>query len=281
VLALGGGGARGFAHLGVLQVLDEQGLPVRGIAGTSMGAVIGAMYLAYGSAQAAMDRWREALERDLVPPVRPVRRLAEADGHEHPLVQVARRIRSQVVVAFASHRTTVLDDTDLVRAFEFLLPQTGIESLPRPFIAVATDLETGEEVRITHGALRHVLKASSAIPGLLPATEIEGRLLVDGGVIAEVPVGAARALGWPVVAFDVSMDLPPLRDDDLVLDTMARTQMMTLRLLRNRQLAKVRAVIQPQVGLTTWAEWHKFDELIAAGRMAALKFFGLLETHHR
>lgn len=278
VLALGGGGARGFAHLGVMQVLDEQKLTVRAIAGTSMGAVIGAMYLAHGSADAAIGRWRDALELGLVPPVRPVRRFADAEAHEHPLIQVARRIRSQIVVAFASHRTTVLDGEDLVRAFEFLIPDTTIEDLRRPFVAVATDLENGEEVRLARGGLRHVLKASSAIPGLLPATEVDGRSLVDGGVVAEVPVGAARSLGWPVVVSDVSMDLPPMRDDDLVLDTMARTQMMTLRLLRERELASVRAVIQPDVGLTTWAEWDKFDGLIAAGRMAALKFFGLIET---
>lgn len=277
VLALGGGGARGFAHLGVLQVLDEQGLPVRAIAGTSMGAVIGAMYCSGGSAAAAIDAWRGAIEDDLVPPVRTMKRIPEAHQHEHPLVQVARKLRDRIVVSFAVNRATMLDDKDLVRAFSVLIPDTALEELPRPFVAVATDLESGEEVRIREGSLRRALKASSAIPGVLPAVRFDGRLLVDGGVVAEIPVAAAQELGWPVVAVDVSMDPPPLHEHDMVLDTMMRTQMFTARLLRRRELSRVRAIIRPRVGYTTWADWDSFDDLVAEGRRAALEFFGLTD----
>jgi NTE family protein len=275
VLALGGGGARGFAHLGVLEVLDELGLEVRGIAGTSMGAVVGGMYLALGSAGAAVARWREAIDTDLVPPVRPLRRVQDSRSKEHPLSQIARRVRNQIVVAFAMRRRNLLDDHHLVRAFEFLLPDIDMSELRRPLVAVATDLESGAEVRISSGRLRHTLKASRAIPGILPAVAVDGRMLVDGGVLAEVPTAAARSLGWPVLAVDVAMDLPPLADDSVVLDTMMRTQMMTARLLRERELSRAWAVIRPAVGTTTWADWQRFDELVAAGRRAALEFFGL------
>lgn len=275
MLALGGGGARGFAHLGVLQVLDEQGFAPRAITGTSMGAVAGAMYLAYGSAAEATRRWRQAIEAGLVPPVRPLRNRFEDGSTENPLLQVARRIRDQVVVAFAVNRTTVLDDRDLVRAFDFLIPEITIEDLPRPFMAVATDLADGAEVRLYRGDLRRVLKASSAIPGLLPPVEIGGRSLVDGGVVSEVPVKAARTMGWPVVAVDVSMDLPPMSPDDLVFDTMTRTQLMSGRLLRRRELEAAADVIRPQVGTITWADWHRFDELLAAGREAAETYLGI------
>jgi NTE family protein len=274
-MALGGGGARGFAHLGVLQVFDELGLSVRAVAGTSMGAVTGAMYLALGSADAAIERWRQAIARELVPPIRPMRKPADSVDREHPLIQVARKIRNRIVVSFAMNRTTVLDDEDLVRAFEFLVPDVSIEDLPRPFLAVTTDLEDGREVRLGRGPLNQALKASSAIPGLLPAVEIDHRLLVDGAVVAEVPVGAARSLGWPVIAVDASMDLPPMSDEALVLDTMMRTQMMTARLLRNRVLSRVRGVIRPEVGCAAWADWHEFDRLVEAGRTAAREFFGL------
>ena len=73
---------------------------------------------------------------------------------------------------------------------------------------------------------------------------------------------------------DVSMELPPLHDDRLVLDTMMRTQMMTARLLREQQLRACRSVIRPQVGAATWAEWSRFDELVHAGRDAALEWLG-------
>jgi NTE family protein len=258
----------------VLEVLDEQGLPVRGIVGTSMGAVIGAMYLAQGSGAAAIATWREAIDRKIVPPVRPVRRSRDSEEKEHPLIQVARRVRNHVVVAFAMHKSTVLDDEDMVSAFEFLVPELDFADLPCPFVAVATDLENGAEVRLDTGELRVALKASSAIPGLLPSVEVAGRPLVDGGVVADVPVAAARSIGWPVVAVDVSMDLPQLSEDDLVLDTMMRTQMMTARLLRRHHMRGATDVIRPEVGTTTWADWNRFDELVEAGRTATRRFLG-------
>jgi len=236
VLALGGGGARGFAHLGVLQVLDEARLPVGAIVGTSMGAVVGGMYLAHGSAERAIDLWREAIEQGMIPSVRPIGRVPRADTREHPLIQVARRIRNRVVISFAMNRSTVLDDTELEQALEYLIPDVQFSDLSQKLVVVATDLETGEEVRLRQGSLRAALDATSAIPGMVPAVEVDGRWLVDGGAVAEIPAVAARDEGWPVVAVDTSMDVPPIAEDDLVLDTMWRTQMMTARLLRQRQL---------------------------------------------
>jgi len=275
VLALGGGGARGFAHLGMFQVLDEARLPVRAIVGTSMGAVIGGMYLAHGSADRVVELWREAFEEDLIPQVRPVRRVPDADSREHPLIQVARRIRNRVVISFAMNRSTILDGDDLTQALEFLIPEVDFQDLPQPLMVVATDIETGEEVRVSEGPLRPALIASSAIPGMLPAVEVNGRLLIDGAVVAEVPVAGARSVGWPVVAVDASMDVPAVAESDLVLDTMMRTQMMTARLLRRRQLKRATYVIRPLVGCAAWAEWHRFDDLVAAGRDAAREFLGL------
>jgi len=275
VLALGGGGARGFAHLGVLQALDEAGLSVRAISGTSMGAVVGAMYLAYGSATRAAGLWREALSRDLIPSVRPIGRVPDADAKEHPLIQVARRIRNRVVISFAMNRSTVLDDTELVEALEFLIPDLQFSDLPKPLVVVATNLETGAEVTLRSGPIRPAMVASSAIPGMVPAVEIQGQPLVDGGVVAEVPVVAARQVGWPVIAVDVSLDVPPLKADDLVLDTMMRTQMMTARLLRHRQLRSATHTIRPAVGDARWAEWNRFEEFIEAGRKATFDFLGL------
>ncbi len=275
VLALGGGGARGFAHLGVLQVLEEAGLSMQSIVGTSMGAVAGGMVLIHGSAQRSIDLWREAIEEGLIPSVRPIGQVPDAQEKEHPLIQVARRIRNRVVISFAMNRSTILDRTALNEALEFLVPDVSFSDLPKKLVVVATDLETGEAVCIREGSLRQALVASSAIPGMVPAVQIGGRLLVDGGVVAEVPTVAARNEGWPVVAVDVSLDVPPLGRDDLVLDTMMRTQMMTSRLLRYRQLKAASHVIRPEVGTARWAEWQRFDEFVELGRAAARKFLAV------
>jgi NTE family protein len=227
------------------------------------------------SAARATDLWREALEKDLIPSVRPIGRVPDADSKEHPLIQVARRIRNRVVISFAMNKGTVLDDSALVEALEFLVPDLQFSALPKPLVVVATNLETGAEERLRSGPIRPAMVATSAIPGMVPAVEIDGRPMVDGGVVAEVPVIAARDEGWPVVAVDVSLDVPPLKDDDLVLDTMMRTQMMTARLLRRRHLRSATQVIRPAVGEARWAEWNRFDEFIECGRRATLDFLGL------
>ncbi len=275
VLALGGGGARGFAHLGFLEVLEQEGLGVRAVAGTSAGAIMGAMYLALGSTEAMLRRWREAFEKDLVKTVAGIGQPQDGSGQEeHPLLRAARTIRDRVVISLAVNRSTILDGEELERAIEFLVPDVEIEDLPRPFVAVATDLETGEEVRMGRGSLRRAVLASSSIPALVPPVEWEGRPLVDGGVVAEVPVGAARELGRPVVAVDISMDLPPYRPGRLVLETMSRTQIMTGTLLRKCQLREASLVVRPAVGAFSWSTWEHWGEILEAGRRAGLELVG-------
>ena len=267
------GGPAGSPTWASLEVFERERIPLRAIAGTSMGAVVGAMVVAWGSAGAALERWREALRQELIPSVPPLRRLPEP--HEHPLLQVARRVRNRIVVSMVVNRATVLDGRALLRAFEYLVPPRDLTELQVPVLVVATDLDTGEEVWIRQGALGQVLAASCAIPGLLPAVRVDDRLLLDGGVVAEVPVEAGRSLGWPVVAVDVSMVLPPLKRDGLVLDTMMRSQMMTSTLLRRHQLRGASLVVRPEVGHATWADWVLFDDLVAAGRRAAEDFLGI------
>jgi NTE family protein len=233
------------------------------------------MYLIYGSADAAIAKWREAVDHGLVPTVRPLHRQLRARTREHPLLQAARRIRNQVVIAVAVNRSTILDGAELTHALDFLIPETTADQLRLPFIAVATDLEGGTEARFSQGDLRAILRASSAIPGVVPAVEVDGRRLVDGGVLAEVPVAAARTLGRPVVAVSVAMEIPPAGEDDMVLDTMMRTHMMTSRLLREQQLRGAAGVIRPRIGYATWADWNRFDELVEIGRVAAREFLGL------
>jgi NTE family protein len=240
-----------------------------------MGSLMGAMYLALGDAAKVEQEWRRAIAEGLLPPVRQVRMVPRVETKEHPLLQVASQLRNRIVVSFALNRSTVLDGSVLDRVVDRLLPDISIEDLPRPFAAVATDLSSGAETLLRAGSLRQAVKASSSIPGMVPATTIDGRPLVDGGVVAEVPVAAARLLGRPVLAVDASMEIPPPAVDDLALDTMMRTQQMTSTLLRERQLVDATWVVRPYIGPVAWADWGAFETMIAAGESAARSFFGL------
>lgn len=274
VLALGGGGARGFAHIGVLQELDRQSLPIRSMTATSMGAIVGAMYASMGSGDAVLEKWREALARDLIPSPPHSSRSHGREQKERPLLQAARRFRNRLVVSFALHQPSMLDGSSITDAIEFLLPDINIEDLPLKFSAIATDLETGQSVTLDKGPLRTAVNASGAIPGVLPAVEIQDRILVDGGVIAETPVHEARMTGRPVFAVDVSMDLGERSDTDIALDTMMRAQTITASALRDHQLRDAKWVLRPEVGHAVWSDWDLFDQLVEAGAEAMREWLG-------
>jgi NTE family protein len=171
VLALGGGAAKGLAHVGVLRGLDEDGVTVAGIAGTSMGSIIGAL-----TAQGLGARDMEALFRAV------------------DWVRLGRILVTSVSGA-AFH--------DMIReSFGRVL----IEDLELPYAAVCCDLDSGEMVSLDSGSLAEAVCASSSIPGILPPRIVGGRRLVDGAVVEPVPATAARSLGpglGPVLAVNV------------------------------------------------------------------------------
>lgn len=164
-LALGGGMARGFAHIGVLKCLDRHGIKPAILAGTSIGSVVGAAYLV-GKLQVLED-WALSLNRLKI------------------LSYLDIRVRSAGMIG-GSRLNNLL--------FEHF-KETMMEDLPIPFVTVAADLKTGHEVWIRRGELMKAMTASFALPGVFPPVERNGRLLVDGALVNPVPVAACQALG--------------------------------------------------------------------------------------
>ncbi|MFH1177832.1 MAG: patatin-like phospholipase family protein [Acidobacteriota bacterium] len=272
VLALGGGGARGLAHLGVLAHLEEDDLPVVAVAGTSAGALIGAMWLIHGSA-GTLTRWREFLQSGLLPASLPDTRLTdEVSSRDNLLFQFARRLKTGATVALALNRRGLATAEELDRAIAFLVPDLLVEDLRLPFAAVATDFFTGQPITLRRGPLREVIAASSGVPGLVPPRLVGGRALIDGGVVEDVPVAAARALArGPVVAVDVG-ELPAPDDpgEITVPRAIMRANIITHGALREVQLAEADLVLRPGVGTLHWSEFARLDEALAAGRAAAV-----------
>jgi NTE family protein len=163
-IALSGGAARGFAHIGVLQTLLKHGLRPEIVAGTSMGAVIGGCYAA-GQLEATAE-WARSLTR--------------------------RRVLGYLDVSLAG--SGLINGSRLARQLERTIGRIKIEALDIHFAAIATEIETGHEVWLTRGRLLEALRASYALPGVFAPVRIGGRWLLDGALVNPVPVSAARAL---------------------------------------------------------------------------------------
>ncbi len=176
VLALGGGAARGLAHVGIIHVLEQNNVRIRGIAGTSIGAIVGGMYCA-----GLMDEY-EAYSRK---------------------IDAKRMLRMLDPVI---PRSGLLGGSRVVNQLSEFLGETEIEDLQLPFCALATDLKSGEEVIIDSGNLVDAIRASFAIPGIFTPTKLDGRWLVDGGVSTPVPIRAARDLvpNVPIIAVNLN-----------------------------------------------------------------------------
>lgn len=240
-IALSGGAARGFAHLGVLKVLVRHDIPIDFIAGTSAGSIAGAAFASGLSVDEII-----ALGRKMV-----WRRLA----------------------GFSFSPKGILSNAAMSAFLKQYLPFEKFEDLPIPFAAVACDLETGEEVVLKNsGDLITAIRASCAIPGVFVPVECEGRKLIDGGVVAPVPTKAVRKLGAEIViAIDVlSSGSTYWGTPSTLLGIFFQSAMMLLRTAAKHQHYRADVVIVPQVSHLRPDELGKMDEFVKAGEEAAL-----------
>ena len=284
-LVLSGGGARGAAHVGVLRALEEMRIPIDAVAGTSMGAVVGGLYSAGLSGREiaqvfdALD-WQDLLQdraprRDLV-----YRRKQDdrnflartslgvrgGEGVELPLGLVQGQKITQVL------RNATLRVADV----------QDFDDLPTPFRALATDLETGEAVVLGSGDLVTVLRASMSAPGVLAPVEVGGRLLVDGGLVDNLPVSLAREMGVDVlIAVDVSFPLATREGLESPLDV--TNQMVAIMIRKGTAVARAQlterdVLIEPDLGRMTSVEFARVPLVIVAGEAATERSRGRLEA---
>jgi len=177
-LALGGGIARGFAHIGILRVLAKHGIEPDVVVGTSIGAVVGACYAA-GKLD-ALDEWARGL--------------------------TTRGVLGYLDVSLGG--SGLMGGNRLAERLEGTLADTLIEDLPKRYAAIATELGTGHEIWLTRGRVVDAARASYALPGLFTPVRLGGRWLVDGALVNPVPVSAARALGARlVIAINLNSDM--------------------------------------------------------------------------
>jgi NTE family protein len=245
-LALGGGFARGFAHLGVLEVLEENHIPISHIAGTSVGSILGAAY----ASGAPLAR----------------------------IVETCRTLRFRDIARWRVSRLGLASNQRLANLLERVSDSRHFEDLRIPLAVVATDLTSGEPVVFTQGNLVDAIRASCAFPGLFEPVEIGTRCLADGGLVAPVPTHAARELGASVV-IGVSVGIQdghrgaPTNIFQVVSRAVNAAQKHQLEIWERY----ADLVLRPDVQSLAWDDFDRADEAIAAGAAAARRALPRIE----
>ncbi len=237
-LALGGGFARGFAHLGVLQVLEQNHIPISCIAGTSVGSILGAAY----ASGAPLSR----------------------------IIATCRELRFRDIARWRVSRLGLASNQRLGDLIERVFESRQFEDLRIPTAVVATDLGTGEPVVFTHGGLVDAIRASCAFPGLFEPVEIGTRCLADGGLVAPVPTHAARLLGAScVIGVSVGMQDGHRGTPSNIFQVVSRAVSAAQKHQLEIWERHADLVLRPDVQALAWDDFDRADEAIAAGAAAA------------
>jgi NTE family protein len=242
-LALSGGGARGFAHVGVLKALVENSIPIDMIAGTSAGSLVGGAFAAGMSAG--------------------------------EIIEMGRKVSWLNVAGFSYSPRGFLSNVALGTFIEKNFPVSRFEDLKIPFAACAVDLESGEEVVLKEtGSLAFAIRASCAIPGVfVPVNDENGRHLVDGGVVSPMPTRAVRKLGADIV---IAVDLITGGTDywgtpTTLVGTFFQSAMIMLRTASRNQHYRADVVLEPAISHIRPDEIAKRDELIELGYRSVIE----------
>jgi NTE family protein len=271
-IALSGGGARGIAHVGVLQALEEEGIPVDAVAGTSIGAVIGAIY-ATGRSGMELETVVRSLDWNAIFSGLPDRRLVPVVHREDQFRTIAGlgfdfwdlRFPGGLLAEYRVNRFLIESLAPAGYAFE-----EDFSKLPRPFRAVATALDDGERVVLVRGNLARAVRASMSFPLLFPPVEWEGRPLVDGGIVDNLPVDEARQFGADVVVA-VDITSPPLtaRDYRSAFGVAAQASDLLTDRANLAFKAEPDVLVHPDLAAHGFNEYTGIDSLIEKGREAA------------
>lgn len=277
-LALGGGAARAFSHIGVLDGLTKHGVPIDIVTGTSMGAIIGAMYAARPDVAAIKARFAAYINSEEFDESG-FNFFKELDSHDEGiLAEMGRLARRGVFNALMVTKTALVNEKNAADSYAYLLDDLRVDQTRIPFAAIALDLESGEPVILNQGRLREVIAASCAMPGVLNPVRLSGRLLVDGGWAETVPIRAARQLGADfVIAVDVGDPLRSFKEPRNALDVIARADSLARNILNKEQLKNANVILSPQNGVVHWADFSTSAMAIERGEEEVERQIGAVQ----
>jgi NTE family protein len=274
-LVLSGGGARGAAHVGVLKVLEEYRVPVHCIAGTSMGALIGAGY-ATGTTVAELEQASRQITTELLfkekPPRDEIDMRRKVDDYKPyfgPEIGVGGSFKLPKGVVSGVQLETVLRQLSKAKGYH------RFDELPIPFRAIATDLVTGKAVVFDDGELANVMRASMSVPGAVAPAEFGGMMLVDGMLTSNLPVETAQTMGADVI-IAINVGTPLLTREQLGSILGVTGQMLSILTEQNVQasLARLKPIdilITPELGEYSTGDFDHLPEIVPRGEAAARK----------
>lgn len=273
-LALGGGGARGLAHIGVLKVLEQNKIKIHSITGCSMGAIVGGLYAYYGNSKQVEDFILEVINHPKFIELG-IEKLSEKNNKpdKNYFEQFYDYIGKRVQALKALNRLSYFDE-QLTNEMYKVIPDVPIENFNIKFSAIATDLLSGEEINFTNGSLRKAIQASSAIPGIFPPVKYQNYFLIDGSASESVPAAKVKDLGADrVLAVDVTREIKIIEEPQNVFEILYRAEDISSYHLSMVRLREADLVIRPKVRHLSWADFDMTSEIIAAGEQAALENF--------
>lgn len=276
-LALGGGGARGFAHIGIIRAFENAKVPVHCICGTSMGAIVGAAYAVDPDSRRLERNIREVMHSELFAKMK--FDVLKDNGKEKKglLHKTKNFIRSSFIHIVEETKVSLIGLDKLEEVINFLIPDTEITETKIRFSCVATNLTLGGEKVFSKGSLRQAVLASASIPGVFPPVLIDGVYCADGGHVNNTPISGVKALGAEYsVACEVKSAPQPYERFEKARDVLFRAEYLAGLALHSLQMKEADMVISPPIKHLHWTDFDKIDMIIAkAEKEAAQKILGL------
>ncbi|APF17934.1 Patatin [Caldithrix abyssi DSM 13497] len=278
-LVLGGGGARGLAHIGVIKGLVRHGIPIHCVSGASMGAIVGAAYALFGDIHKVESVFKDfftgekyrALKGDSVD----LSSVEEPEDFFHFIAQVVKR---RIVINMAVNRRGLISSDRLETAIKYLIPNVKIEEMSIPFACTALNLVSGKEYLFKKGKLHTALLASASIPGYLAPVKENNFEWVDGAAINNFPVEVCKQMGAQFnIVCDVSAGLEEAKNFKNVIEVFIRTHKAAVHKLNEKLLEKADFVLKPPIGDKKWTEFEKIDFFIQQGELAVEQNIKLLK----
>ncbi len=279
--SLGGGGAKGFVHIGILKFLEEKNVFPDLVVGTSMGALVGGLYSIKKDINYVYETIKNFLESEYNPETFETIKNSNynAEKEENGFFYSLKRLFARGIIYTKTFKNpSLVPENSFFNDLFLIVPEIKMEDLKINFLSIATDLFTGKEIVIKGGNLRKAIGASCAIPGVFPPIKCEKYLLVDGGWVDKNPVIPARLVGAKkVICFNCTSQLEREEVFENAISIILRSDSIATHRLGKIQTEDADFIFEPDLSEIHWVDFDSLDKIVEIGYEYAKKVYPLLE----